>query len=152
MSRSQLIAYRFGIGDLENDLLGRGGMGPVYRGWDTQTGRYVAIKILRPEIVMAHPDLLARFDREGQALRQLNHPNIVSMVAAVEERGQHYLVMEYVGGGSLQDLLAAQGSLPVVRAVEIALDLADALTTAWALSTATSSLPMCSWPRMVRLA
>jgi tetratricopeptide (TPR) repeat protein len=74
--------------------------------------------------------------REGEALRQLNHPNIVGMVAAVEEGeatpGEvvHYLVMEYVEGGSLQDLLAAQGALPSARAVEIALDLADALTRA----------------------
>jgi serine/threonine-protein kinase len=80
--------------------------------------------------VARDPDILERFVREGQALRQLNHPNIVGMVAAVEEEGRHYLVMEYVEGGSLQDLLAAQGPLPSTRAVEIALDLADALTRA----------------------
>ena len=50
------------------------------------------------------PDLLERFLREGEALRRLNHPNIVHMVAACEQDGRHYLVMEYVGGGSLEGL------------------------------------------------
>ncbi|TEU18704.1 MAG: hypothetical protein E3J21_05315 [Anaerolineales bacterium] len=139
MSTSQLIANRFEISDPEKDLLGRGGMGDVYRATDTQTGEPVAVKALSPGVVARDPDIVERFVREGQALRQLNHPNIVSMVAAVEEEGQHYLVMEYVGGGSLRDLLEAQRpdrsarpvrSLPSTRALEIALDLADALTRA----------------------
>jgi predicted ATPase/predicted Ser/Thr protein kinase len=128
MSTRRMIADRFEIS--EKDLLGRGGMGDVYLGADTQTGAPVAVKALNPGVVARDPDILERFVREGQALRQLNHPNIVKMVAAVEEAGQHYLVIEYVAGGSLQDLLAAQGSLPSTRVVEIALDLADALTRA----------------------
>ncbi len=130
MSASQLIANRFEIKDLERDLLGRGGMGDVYRANDAQTGEPVAVKALNPGVVARDPDIVARFVREGEALCQLNHPNIVKMVAAIEEGGRHYLVMEYVEGGSLQDLLAAQGPLPSVRVVEIALDLADALTRA----------------------
>ncbi|MBE9508877.1 MAG: protein kinase, partial [Chloroflexi bacterium] len=110
--------------------IGRGGMGDVYRATDTQTGEPVAVKALNPGVVARDPDILERFIREGQALRQLNHPNIVSMVAAIEEEGQHYLIMEYIGGGSLQDLLAAQGPLPIARAVEIGLEVADALTRA----------------------
>src|SRR5512139_4086467 len=105
--------------------LGRGGMGAVYRAADTLTGQLVAVKVLDPQVVARDPDLLERFTREGEALRQLNHPNIVRMVAAVEEEGQHYLVMEYVEGGSLRDLLEKERRLPVRRAVEIALDLAD---------------------------
>ncbi len=130
MASSQRIADRFVINDLEKDLLGRGGMADVYRAADTQTGEPVAIKVLRPQPVALDPDILERFVREGQALRQLNHPNIVGMVAAVEQEGQHYLVMEYVGGGSLKDLLDAQGPLPGMRVVELALDLADALARA----------------------
>jgi len=107
MSTRQIIADRFEIGDLEKDLLGRGATGDVYRGIDTHAGQVVAVKALKPEIVAGNPDIVERFAREGQALRQLNHPNIVSMVAAVEEDGQHYLVMEYVGDGSLRDLLDA---------------------------------------------
>ncbi len=130
MSPTQQIADRFIISNPEQDLLGRGGMGAVYRATDTLTGELVAIKALDPRVVARDPELLERFTREGEALRQLNHPNIVRIVAAVEDGGRHYLVMEYVEGGSLQDLLDAQGSLPVSRVLEIALDLADALTRA----------------------
>jgi len=65
--------------------LGHGGMGDVYRATDTQTGELVAVKALNPEVVAHAPDLVERFVREGEALCQLNRPNIVSMVAAVEE-------------------------------------------------------------------
>jgi predicted Ser/Thr protein kinase len=130
MSPSLLIGNRFRVDDPDRDLLGRGGMGAVYRATDTLTGDLVAVKALDPHVVTRGPDLLERFTREGEALRQLNHPNIVRMVAAAEEEGRHYLVMEYVAGGSLEDLLAAQGHLPAARTVEIALEVADALTRA----------------------
>jgi serine/threonine-protein kinase len=136
----KLIADTYAILDgdtpegLEQNLLGRGGMGNVYRGVNSQTGEAVAIKVLKPEIVASDADLVTRFVREGQALRQLNHPNIVKMLAASEQDGQHYLVMEYVSGGSLHDLIAGAGPLPVSRVLEIALDLADALTRAHRLN------------------
>lgn len=130
MSTSQTIAGRFKIADLEKDLLGQGGMGAVYRGIDLLSGQAVAIKALKRDIVAGNPELVARFIREGEALRQLDHPNIVSMLAAVEEEGQHYLVVEYVEGGSLRELLDRTGPLPVRRVMEICLDLADALTRA----------------------
>ena len=130
MIRPQIIANRFKINNPDKDLLGQGAMGNVYHGRDTQTGDAVAIKALKSEVVAGDPQLIERFIREGQALRQLNHPNIVKMLAAAEEDGRHYLVMEYVRGGSLRDLLAKQAQLPLTQVVEIALDLADALTRA----------------------
>lgn len=130
MGPNRLIAGRFQINDLEKDLLGRGGMGDVYRATDILSGQFVAVKVLNPAVVERDPDALERFAREGEALRQLDHPNIVRMLVAVEEDGQHYLVMDYVGGGSLADLLEAKGRLPHVQVVEVALDLSDALTRA----------------------
>ncbi|MGD9147722.1 MAG: protein kinase, partial [Anaerolineae bacterium] len=127
---SQRIADRFEIRDSEGDLVGRGSMGEVYRATDTHNGEPVAVKALDPRVVARDPSLLERFVREGEALRQLDHPNIVRMVAAVEDQDRHFLVMEYVAGGSLQDLLGAQRTLPVSLVLEIALDLADALTRA----------------------
>ncbi len=129
-SPQSIIVDRFTLGDRGQDLLGQGSMSAVYRGIDIQTGHSVAIKVLKPEIVAGNPDLVERFVREGEALRQLNHPNIVKMLAAVEKEGQHYLVMEYVKGGSLRSLLDKEGMLPLTQGVEIALDLADALTRA----------------------
>ncbi len=111
-------------------LIGRGGMGDVYKGLDTQTGEWVAVKLLHSDVLAENPNLLDRFNREGQALGKLNHPNIVKVLAMLEENEQHYLVMEYVGGGSLRDLLDAKGSMPVDGVLNIALDLADALTRA----------------------
>lgn len=128
-----IIANRFEINDLEKDMLGRGGMGIVYRATDNQSGETVAVKALSSENLANEPNVLERFRREGEALRQLNHPNIVKFITAIESNGQHYLVMEYVDGGNLQDLLAAQGHLSNQRTVEIGLDLADALTRAHSL-------------------
>ncbi len=125
-----VIANRFEINDLEKDLLGRGGMGIVYRATDRESGEAVAVKTLDSTVLSTDPNILERFRREGEALRQLDHPNIVKYIAAIESYGQHYLVMEYVEGGSLQDILAAQGHLPSQRVIEIGLDLADALAQA----------------------
>jgi non-specific serine/threonine protein kinase len=130
MSNHLLIADRYRIENPERDLLGRGGMGDVYRAADTLTGATVAVKALSPDVLVRDPELLERFLREGEALLRLNHPNIVHMVAACEESGRHYLVMEYVGGGSLETLIQEEGRLSPARAVEIGLDLADALTRA----------------------
>jgi len=124
------LGGQYQIADPELDFLGHGGMGDVYRGVDLRTGEPVAVKALKPEVVTGHPHLVDRFVREGEALRQLDHPNIVKMLAAVEQDGQHYLVMEYIGGGSLHDLLEREGRMAVVRVLDIALDLADALTRA----------------------
>lgn len=110
--------------------IGEGGMGDVYRGVDVQTGETVAIKLLKPDILEANPNLIERFVREGEALRRLNHPNIVKMITAVEEDDLHYLVMQYVSGGSLRDLLDRERRLPVDRVLSLGIELADALTRA----------------------
>ncbi len=128
MSIEQTINGRYHITHLHTDLIGQGAMGAVYRGVDQQTGEPVAIKHLKPELLAANPRQLDRFAREGELLRQLNHPNIVKVYAAIAEAGQHYIIMEYVQGGSLRDLLDQQPQLPLPRVLSIAIDVADALT------------------------
>src|SRR5262245_8549265 len=119
------VAGRFRIGE----RVGQGGMGTVFSGVDEQTGEVVAIKLLNEESVLHDPTTLERFSREGEALSRLNHPNIVKMLAAVDEGERRYLIMEWVGGGSLEDLLKSDPTpLPVERVLRIALDLGDALT------------------------
>ncbi|MBN1681028.1 MAG: protein kinase [Anaerolineae bacterium] len=122
----RVIAGRYELGD----LLGHGGMGDVYLGTDTLDGEPVAIKALHPYIVRDNPAIVDRFQREGEALRQLDHPNIVKILDTIEEDGDHYLVMEYVSGGSLRDLIEQEGRLPIENILNIALDLADALARA----------------------
>lgn len=112
--------------------IGAGGMGNVYQGHDQRLNVPVAIKMLRSEL--ATPETINRFIREGEALRQLNHPNIVTLLDAVEERGEHYLIMELVEGGTLDDLLRKSFRLTIPRILNLALDLTDALTRAHRLN------------------
>ncbi|HKO92714.1 MAG TPA: protein kinase [Polyangiaceae bacterium] len=127
----QLIAGRFEL----RDLLAQGGMGVVYQGYDRDTRKAVAIKVIQPALIVDHPEIVERFVREGEILRRLNHPNIVEMVAAVRHEGQQYLILEYVAGGSLRDLLRRRSRLPLERALSILLELCDALARAHHLST-----------------
>jgi len=114
----------------QEQLIGQGGMGAIYKGRDLQTGQVVAIKHLKPEVVLGDPQILERFAREGEALRKLNHPNIVKVLDTIEQDDNHYIIMDYVGGGSLRDLLDARGRLSVQEVLNIALDLTDALVRA----------------------
>lgn len=128
MSTRLTINGRYHIQNLHTDLIGQGATGAVYRGLDQYTHEPVAIKHLKPELLAANPRQLDRFAREGELLRQLNHPNIVKVLAAVEDGGQHYIIMEQMQGGSLRDLLDQQPQLPIPRVLTIAIDVADALT------------------------
>jgi serine/threonine protein kinase/DNA-binding SARP family transcriptional activator/predicted ATPase len=111
-------------------FLTTGGHGEVYRGQDRLTGRPVVIKQVRLELLRSDRDYLARFAREGELLRQLDHPNIVKMLAMFEQNGRHSIVMEYAPGGTLRGLLERQPQLPLDQALNIALELADALSRA----------------------
>ena len=125
-TEKRLVGKRYQI----LDKLGEGGMGTVFKGMDTQTNTPVAIKLLKSQIISDNPDMIERFKREGEALRQLNHPNIVKMLAMVEEGDEYFLVMEYVSGGDLRQLLSETKPLPLKQTLSISLELADALTRA----------------------
>ncbi|MGA9398717.1 MAG: protein kinase [Anaerolineaceae bacterium] len=126
MSDKAIIAERYEMGP----VIGSGTTGTVYRGHDLQSNEPVAIKVLHADILLNAPELLERFRREGEALRRLEHPNIVKVFTTVEENGQHCLIMEYVAGGSLATRLQQQTTLPVEQSIAISLELADALTRA----------------------
>jgi predicted ATPase len=125
---TKLIGQRYSI----VEELGAGGMGTVYKGIDTHSEVPVAIKKLKAE--MQEKDLFERFEREGEALRALDHPNIVKMLDAVKDASEHYLIMEYVSGGDLRQQLQKVGKLNYRDCIEIAIDLADALTRAHRLN------------------
>src|SRR6516164_4001722 len=109
-------------------LLGAGGMGEVYRAKDTKLGREVAVKIL-PATFTSDPERVARFRREAQVLASLNHPNIAQIYDLEEANGTQFLVLELVDGESL-DRRIARGRVPVVEALGIGKQIAEALEAA----------------------
>src|SRR4051794_25598455 len=97
------------------ELLGSGGMSAVYLCRHRAKGHRVAVKVL-PKALAKDPTLLKRFYREARASAALNHPNIVRGFEADNERNQHFMVMEYVEGVSLQEIVKRFGPLHVPRA------------------------------------
>ena len=99
------------------DLLGRGGMGEVYRARDTKLGRDVALKVL-PREMSGDPERLARFSREARTLAALQHPNVASIYGFEDIEGVRFLVMELVEGEDLAVRLR-KGPIPLVQALEL---------------------------------
>src|SRR5258708_18255439 len=83
-------------------MLGKGGMATVYRAYQASVKRYVAIKVMSPEIA-SQPGFKERFDREAEVIASLEHPHIVPVIDYGTEEGTNYLVMRYIEGGSLED-------------------------------------------------
>ncbi len=118
-------------------IIGRGGMGTVFRARDTRLARDVALKML-PDAEVSDPDWRTRFEREARALASLNHPNIAA-IYGLEENGSAHLgtgattaiVMELVDGETLADRLR-RGPLPLGEALNVAAQIADALEAAHA--------------------
>lgn len=116
---------RLGPYQLEKRI-GSGGMGAVYKATHSKLGRTVAIKVLH-ERRLLNPDSVARFEREMKAIGKLEHPNIVLATDADEDHGVHYLVMEYIDGIDLSQLMHQHGPLAVADACELIRQAAEGL-------------------------
>ncbi len=110
------------------EKLGEGGMGVVYKARDTHLDRFVAIKVLPPERV-ADPERKRRFVQEAKAASALNHPNIVTVHDITSDAGRDFIVMEYVAGKTLDQLIPRKG-MRLSEALKIAVQIADALAKA----------------------
>lgn len=119
---TDLYVGRYEIGP----VLGKGGTCCVYRAWDTQLQRYVALKRLEPPL-SEDEHIRARFHREGRAIAKLSHPNVVMLIDRGSTETEEYLVFEYVEGRSLKDLITAEGPLDPKRAGHIAGQIAEGL-------------------------
>src|SRR5213593_4155834 len=104
-------------------------MSSVYRAHDTLLERNVALKILHEQYT-TDADFVERFKREARAVAQLSHPNIVTVIDRGEDRGRQYIVFEYIDGENLKERVVRCGALPVRRAVELGLAIAEALAFA----------------------
>jgi serine/threonine-protein kinase len=126
MTTPQVLGERYEIGG----VLGRGGMAEVHRGRDLRLGREVAVKVLRHDLAR-DPSFQVRFRREAQASASLNHPAIVAVYDTGEDRtttgATPYIVMEYVEGETLRDVIRREGHLPSERAMTLAADICGAL-------------------------
>src|SRR5262249_28595861 len=109
-------------------LLGKGGMGEVYRARDTKLKREVAIKFL-PEEFSSDSDRSNRFQREAEVLALLNHPNIGAIYDLEEANGSRFLVLELVEGETLAERIA-RGPIPLDDALDIAKQICEALESA----------------------
>ena len=111
------------------DKIGSGGMGDVYKAEDTKLGRTVAIKFLAAAV---NENLAAkqRFMKEAQSASALNHPNIITIHAIEEAEGLDFIVMEYIGGQTLAELIERHGALPLTKLYDIGIQVADALDAA----------------------
>ncbi|MEW4570495.1 protein kinase [Tautonia sp. JC769] len=106
--------------------LGSGGMSSVFRAVHDSSGYEVALKVL-PRYLAKNPTLLQRFLREAQSAEALEHPNIVSIYDRGAENGRHYLVLEFVDGSDLHDLVRQHGPMSVVDALRIVREAAQGL-------------------------
>ncbi|SHN88027.1 serine/threonine protein kinase [Geodermatophilus obscurus] len=126
MTTPQVLGERYEIGG----VLGRGGMAEVHLGRDLRLGREVAVKVLRSDLAR-DPSFQVRFRREAQAAASLNHPAIVAVYDTGEDRSSSgatpYIVMEYVEGETLRDVLRREGVLSPQRAMDFAADICAAL-------------------------
>ncbi|RNB91209.1 Stk1 family PASTA domain-containing Ser/Thr kinase [Brevibacillus fluminis] len=118
----QLLGGRY---QLERQV-GGGGMAIVYKARDVVLHRQVAVKLLRPQFGYDE-DFVHRFRREAQSVASLSHPNVVSVYDVGQDGETHYMVMEYIEGPTLKDVINSRGALPVEEAVRIAVQVCDAL-------------------------
>lgn len=109
--------------------LGQGGMGTVYEASHIRSGRHVALKLLSPE-VRGTEEMVQRFRRESQIAASINHPRSTFVYEAGEHDGQLYITMELMDGGTLKDMVAKDGPLPVGQAVDYVIDIIDGLLVA----------------------
>ena len=125
----------FTKGDKINDryeiikLIGEGGMANVYLAYDTILERKVAVKVLRGDLA-DDEKFVRRFQREALSASSLNHPNIVEMYDVGEDKGNFYIVMEYIDGKTLKQLIKKRGHLTVPEAIDIMVQLTEGLATA----------------------
>ena len=110
------------------EKIGAGGMGEVYLAEDTELNRKVALKFLPPDLCR-DADCRARFKREAQAAAKLSHPNIVTIYEVAEFHDRPYIVMEYLPGKSLKEIIRS-GDMPLGKAIDLAVQIGEGLDAA----------------------
>ena len=124
----RVLAQRYELGE----VIGRGGMSTVYRARDLSLDRIVAVKVALDPLLERDPVYAARFKREARAAAALSHHGVVTVFDAGADGATRYIVMEYVDGRNLAEVLREEKPLAPARAAHIAEQIADALAAAHA--------------------
>jgi|GEM_PF-1335668 len=109
--------------------LGSGGMGTVYKAKDVRLNRYVAIKMLHPHVT-SQSNAYKRFQNEAMISAQINNPHITTLFDFIDYKGSSYIIMEYVNGSALDDLLKKQGPLPENKCIDLTIQMLKGLAEA----------------------
>jgi beta-lactam-binding protein with PASTA domain len=131
MTGVDLIGHKFLNRYKVVSKIGGGGMSVVWKAYDLVLDRFVALKVLRPEM-SEDEDFIRRFRREAQSAASLSHPNIVNIFDVGQDGGVHFIVMELIEGQTLRDRLKKLGRLSVKEALEIAAQICEGLSHAHA--------------------
>lgn len=118
----------YGVYRVES-LVGKGGMGQVFKAKDEQLDRHVAVKVLAAKLSRS-PEFVERFRREAKVLASINHPGIASIYSFSEQKGEHYFAMQWCSGGSVSDLIRKKGKVEPMTGVDIIYQCAQALNAA----------------------
>lgn len=110
-------------------LVGKGGMGQVFKAKDEQLERDVAVKVLSQRL-LSTPEFVERFRREAKVLASINHPGIASIYSFSEQKGEYYFAMQWCSGGSLSEMIRKNGSIETLMGIDIILQCAHALFAA----------------------
>src|SRR5579884_700673 len=121
----EIVAERYEV----EELVGAGGMSSVYRAHDRLLDRKVALKVMHQHYG-ADPEHVERFRREARSVAALSHPNVVTVIDRGEHGGRQFIVFEYVDGENLKQLIQRRGPAPVATALELAIQIAQALSFA----------------------
>jgi len=121
----ELLADRYEV----EELVGTGGMSSVYRAHDRLLDRTVALKVMHQHYG-SDPEYVERFRREARSVASLSHPNVVTVIDRGEHDGRQFIVFEYVDGENLKQLIQRRGPAPVGTALELAIQIAQALSFA----------------------
>ena len=124
MLGSTLLNYKI------TEKLGAGGQGTVYKATDTRLGRTLVLKVLSPELTSRESNL-KRFEREAQLASSLDHPNICIIYGLHEEKGLHFITMQYIDGKNVRQIVNGR-PLELRSALSIAVQVTDALAAAHA--------------------
>jgi serine/threonine protein kinase/tetratricopeptide (TPR) repeat protein len=127
LEKGTVLAGRYEI----LQLLGRGGMGAVYKARDTELDRLVALKLIRPELAR-NPEMLRRFKQELILARQVTHKNVIRIFDLGQSEGTRFITMDFVEGQDLRALLLEQGKFPAEQAARLMLQICRALEAAHA--------------------